>query len=228
MEVGVFDAIKKGISLSLKSKTILGLIALNWGVMMILVFLGDKIINEKLASFIFLFIAIFISLAIAKVAYENLMGRKISIPQSLIAVLKKLPYIIPAMILYSVMIGLGMIALIIPGIYLAVKYFFYDYTILLDNQGIKGSFEKSGEIIEGNMLKLFFLSFFLSFVIWGSSYLLGMIETDYHFINLLLRLSLGLMTGISVVIYTAFYFQLVKQEKEAKEKAKEAKITPIN
>ena len=228
MKIEVFDAIKKGINLSLKSKTILGLIALNWGFIIILVFLGDKIINEKLASLISLFIGIFISLAIVKVAYENLMGRKISIPQALIAVAKKLPYIILAMILYFVIIGLGMIALIIPGIYLAVKYYFYSYNILLGNQGIKGSFKKSGEIIKGNMLKLFSLIVLLIFVILASTHLINIAEIESLIINLIFSFILFLMNGISAVIFTVFYFQLIKKEENTKKGVVEAEITPIN
>ena len=193
-----------------------------------MVFLEDKIINEKLASLISLFIGIFISLAIVKVAYENLMGRKISIPQALIAVAKKLPYIILAMILYFVIIGLGMIALIIPGIYLAVKYYFYSYNILLGNQGIKGSFEKSGEIIKGNMLKLFSLIVLLIFIILASTHLINIAEIESPIINLIFSFILFLMNGISAAIFTIFYFQLIKKEENTKKGVVEAEITPIN
>lgn len=60
-----------------------------------------------------------------------------------------------AMILYGVLVMLGTILLIIPGIYLALKYMYVPFLIIDKNMGIKEAFTKSGEITKGYKWHLF-------------------------------------------------------------------------
>jgi len=71
---------------------------------------------------------------------------------------KFIPYIL-ATILYSLMIGLGFIFFIIPGIYLALKYQFYTYCIIDKNMGPIEALKASGKITKNQEWRLLGLAF---------------------------------------------------------------------
>lgn len=60
-----------------------------------------------------------------------------------------------ATILYMFMVFVGFILLIIPGIYLAIRYQFYSFLIVDKNMGIMDSFKKSSAMTEGIKWNLF-------------------------------------------------------------------------
>lgn len=57
-------------------------------------------------------------------------------------------YIVGA-ILYGIMVGIGFLLLIVPGIYLALRYGFFWYAIVDGRKGIVESFKESARITEG-------------------------------------------------------------------------------
>ena len=52
-------------------------------------------------------------------------------------------------IVYGIMVGIGLVFLIVPGIYLAVKYQFYDYLIVDKGMGPIEAIKRSGVLTEG-------------------------------------------------------------------------------
>lgn len=69
-----------------------------------------------------------------------------------------------ATLLYSLIVLLGFILLIIPGVYLSIKYGFYPYLIVDKNMGVFESFSKSGEIAKGNIWNLFVFGLLLMLI----------------------------------------------------------------
>ena len=63
-------------------------------------------------------------------------------------------------IVYGIMVAIGFVFLIAPGIYLAVKYQFYDYLIIDKGMGPKDAIKRSGVLTEGvkRNLVLFWLA----------------------------------------------------------------------
>lgn len=57
-------------------------------------------------------------------------------------------YIVGAL-LYGIMVGIGFLLLIVPGIYLALRYGFFWYAIVDGRKGIVESFKESARITEG-------------------------------------------------------------------------------
>lgn len=60
--------------------------------------------------------------------------------------------------LYSLIILLGFVFFIIPGIYLAIRLFFYDYAIVDKNSSVIGSLKESWQITQGVTGHLFIFS----------------------------------------------------------------------
>ena len=63
-----------------------------------------------------------------------------------------------AYILYTIMIFIGIILLIVPGIYLAIKYQFFQFLIVEKNMDVIEAFKESGRITDGSKWNLFFLA----------------------------------------------------------------------
>lgn len=56
---------------------------------------------------------------------------------------------------FVLLVVLGLMLFIIPGVVLALKFQFYDYFIIDKNAGIMESIERSGKITEGGLMDLF-------------------------------------------------------------------------
>jgi len=68
-------------------------------------------------------------------------------------------------ILYGLLVLVGLILCVIPGIYFAIKYHFYGYLIVDQDMGVMDSLKKSGDITRGawwDLLLLFILFWLIS------------------------------------------------------------------
>ena len=78
-----------------------------------------------------------------------------------------------AYIIYMIMVGVGMIFLILPGIYLALKYQ-YVFPLIIDKKmSAFDAIKKSGELTQGNIFNLFGLAVLLFLVILAGLLALG-------------------------------------------------------
>ncbi len=118
---------------------------------------------------------IFISLSIEALKEEKI---PISI-EKLVDYLKKnldvlLIYII-ASFLYTVAVGIGLVLLIVPGIFLAVKLYFYPFEIILKKpDDLFESFKKSYEITKGNFFPLLILGIIIGIIMGISAIPMGL------------------------------------------------------
>jgi uncharacterized membrane protein len=103
---------------------------------------------------IFTIIGIFVSIGIVKIIL-NLVDKK---PLAYDELWKNSRYFwryLGASILYGLIVAVGFILLIIPGVYLAIRYQFVTYLIIDKNMGIKEAFTKSSEMTKGIKWNLF-------------------------------------------------------------------------
>ena len=76
------------------------------------------------------------------------------------AYLQNIPKIINmclASILYEIVVGIGLMFLIIPGIYLRIRLLFYKQFIVDENAGIVDSLKKSWQLTQGKAMSVFLL-----------------------------------------------------------------------
>jgi uncharacterized membrane protein len=109
--------------------------------------------------------------------------------------------LIGASILYNLAVMLGLILLIIPGIYLALRFSMASYIIADTNAGIMDAFRESSRLTEGVKWNLI-----LAFIVMGLIMLLGV-----------LALFVGLIVAVPVVLIatTHIYVQLKKSAGKA-------------
>lgn len=58
---------------------------------------------------------------------------------------------------YLLVVVLGLILLVVPGIYFAIRFWFYDYFIVDKKAGVIESFKRSWRLTQGNVWNLFLL-----------------------------------------------------------------------
>ncbi len=85
-----------------------------------------------------------------------------------------------AFIGYVIMVMIGLILLIVPGILIFIRYLFAPLAIIAEGVGIRAAFAWSAEITHGYKLKLLFLYLGWGVLYWGVAVLLGIIATGFN------------------------------------------------
>jgi uncharacterized membrane protein len=76
-------------------------------------------------------------------------------------------------LLYNLLVAIGMILLILPGIYFAVKYAFWPQLLVDQNTGILQTLRMSGEITQDSKWHLFSFFLILCLINWLGSMFFG-------------------------------------------------------
>lgn len=134
----------------------------------ILLFYPLTILYGVSISIIEILMTVFFTGVIIRMAYETKIRRKTSFSKTLDFVAKKYLTLLIAGIINFCIVVAGLIAFILPGIYLGIRLFFYDFSILIDNQKAVSSLKKSWKITRKNFWSLFVLTlilFLISFLL---------------------------------------------------------------
>ncbi len=116
---------------------------------------------------VIILIAIYLDSVTVRLAYT-----KSSVLRAFGFALKKYIFVLVATLIYALIVALGTLALIVPGIYLAVRLYYFIDAILIDEKGIIESLRTSWRIAKGNwwatfliLLILGIFSFFINMLI---------------------------------------------------------------
>ena len=123
-----------------------------------------------------------------------------------------LKYIV-ANLLYNILVVVGLIALIVPGIIFAIRLEFYGFFIVDEKCGIIESFSRSWELTQGIANKLFLFNIIATIIIGIGALLLG----------------IGLLVAVPVVMLamTFIYRKIKKQEEEREGNRGNSVVSPI-
>lgn len=102
-------------------------------------------------------VSVFLALGATRIALNVVSGREFSIGM-LFGGGKKLLPAFGAGILYMLMVIVGLLLLIVPGVYLAIRYGQYLHAMVDRDLGVMESFRYSSSITTGNRLNLFLLA----------------------------------------------------------------------
>lgn len=149
-------------------------------------------------------ISIFLTGVIIRMVYDAKIKK--SFFESARIAIFKYPLLLIASIIYLFIVGFGFFALIIPGIFLFVKFLYYQYAILLDNEGIINSLKKSWKITDGNWFSTFLIMLFFFAIFFISAILSLILGVFVDFITTLVVLP-WLMSSL-----TFAYLQLTDRE----------------
>lgn len=130
--------------------------------------------------------------------YDAVRRKKISLGKSFETVLNKfVPVILATLLMVTLTIG-GFVLLVIPGVFLLVKLFFYEFAILIDNAGVKDSLKKSWRITKGSWWNIFAL-----LLLMGVTYIsLAVFDVTVSF---LLPMASVVLSPVLFSLITAWY-----------------------
>ncbi len=100
------------------------------------------------------FVSVLISMGLIRIALKIVDGKPVEVADLFQRVDLALPYIV-ASFLVGIMVAIGFVFLIIPGIYLAITFGFYGYNIVDKEHGIMESIEQSAAITRTQKWDLF-------------------------------------------------------------------------
>ena len=172
--------------------------------------------TSGLTSFIAVFLGILATAAITKAVADQYLGRAPSIADSLAFARGRWGTLLRMIFLQGFIIILGLIALIIPGIYLFVAFAVAGPVLILEGLGARDSLRRSRKLVDGRwwpVLGVLILSGILSFIFSGlgglfiSPVLGGVTTVNTHILvssigqMIIQILAAPLSAAITVVLY---------------------------
>lgn len=160
MKIKILEALKNGIGIPIKNPIIFvpavigAILALTihlipepstYSISSLMAYLSAVL----LWTLVFIAIFIFLNNMIIRMVYDATQ-KKLSLSNAFKTAAIKYPYVFLSTVLYSIIVGVGSIFLIVPGIFFAIALFYYECAILIDNKGIIDSLKYSWDIIKNN------------------------------------------------------------------------------
>ncbi|MEN4044465.1 MAG: hypothetical protein PQ971_06525 [Methanobacterium sp.] len=153
-------------------------------------------------------IGLFLYGMVIRMVYVANKEEMISLFEEAKVVAGKYIFLLIASILVSLITLLGLIAIIIPGVFLSIKLIYFSYAMLIDDEDVIGSLKKSWEIIKGNWWRTFGLLMVFSIV---TGILSGTIAMAFPVpIALVIDYIAFMVWGWMYSAFTIAYLQLTK------------------
>lgn len=116
----------------------------------------DVPVLSGLLSLVLWVVSMLVSLGLIKITLKIIDNKKTEIVDLFNGYPQLLNFVV-ASIIYSIIVVVGLILLIVPGIIFSIKYHFYSYLIVDRNMGPLEALKKSGDITKGSKWQLFLL-----------------------------------------------------------------------
>jgi hypothetical protein len=220
MKLSICLAAKQGLEAILKSQAILA--AAVFYALLSCVFIYFTAYRANLAgalpehfwqyTVLYALAAWFFGMIITKMVYDFAERNNVSLPEAIRLSARKFIFIIAAAILFLLAVMLGFIALVVPGIFLWIKFVFVSYFILLHDERIIAAFKRSWEITKGQWWRVAGLSlvFIMPMVV------LYIISTLVSYVSVPTALALDFLSSLvgawMIAAFTMAYIYLVGQK----------------
>lgn len=124
-------------------------------------------------------------------------------------------HLLATTVIFWIAVGLGFLALIVPGLILALMFCLVDPVLMVENVGVLQSFSRSSKLMSGRWLKTFALSLIVGivflFVIFIGS-LVGAAFRNFGWIAI--SITEALIMPLSSIAITVHYYSMLAREKE--------------
>lgn len=117
----------------------------------------DNVMAELLTSVVSALVSSVLEMGVIVVTLKFYDGERAEF-SDLFSQIHKVFYYLVASIIYGVMVLIGLVFLIVPGVYLGVRFYFYGFFVVEEDCGPIEALARSSEITQGNIMNLF---------IWG-------------------------------------------------------------
>jgi len=144
----------------------------------------------------------------------------ISLKESFKIVIRKLPALLGASFISGLLIAIGFMLLIVPGIIFSIIFFLFAPAIIIENSGVFASLKRSRKLVAKRWIKTFGLLLFLAILIGLASFISGRIQAFLGLsINQLSFLISSIISALVAPIYfitmTIYYYCMIAKESTA-------------
>jgi hypothetical protein len=157
---------------------------------------GVVMIISLAVTVIYLFICgPLLSASITYAVSKEYLGQRATVRESIRIAFSKLLPVMWTGLLAGILIMLGFICLIIPGILLAFRYYLAQQVVVLEHESGSRALKRSGELMKGS----YGIAFVLGFVIWTASALMGGIAAAIPILIVSQLITIILQTAATVL-----------------------------
>src|SRR5947209_14598151 len=140
------------------------------------------------------------------------LGRNITIPKAYSTVaVSTFAYLVVAMIIYYIAVGIGFVLIILPGIYLLVRFLFVPQAIVVERAEIFQAFSRSSELVQGNWWRIFGYGFVLLLLLFLLEVALGAAFGYGVVVSFLIEV---FVLPFALAVLTLLYFDLRREKGE--------------
>lgn len=111
-------------------------------------------------------------------------------------------------IIYSLIVLVGTIALIIPGLYLAARYSFVEFEAVLNNKSPLFALEKSWRDTKGITMKLIKISMLLGIINFILNFVIGYIGEVYPVLEVATGILTSILSPVLLIFGSIVYFRV--------------------
>ena len=149
--------------------------------------------------------------ATIEIVATRYMGESITPADALRAVWNRIGTVLAVSFAYGLVVGLGTVLLIIPGIYFATKYFASMAAAVIEGHGMSRAMERSAELTVGSKMRVLgiFLIVLLIYIVLAA--VVGVViesVTTPPVAALVVRLMMALTNPLGFILVTLLYFDL--------------------
>ena len=118
------------------------------------------------------------SAALARMAAGAIMGENVDVDQTIREVLPRVPAVIGSTVLKYVMFMIGLVLLVVPGLYVVTRYFATTQAVVLEQKGVVAAFSRSSVLSNGikrHVFNTLMLMWIIYFVVSFAATMLAMV-----------------------------------------------------
>lgn len=148
-----------------------------------------------------------------KVASDVLDSRRIDLSETLNFTLSRLPSLLGPGIITGILIVVGLICLVVPGIILAIMFSLVVPVIVIEQAGALESLSRSRKLVRGRWLRTFGLLLLIFIIILVAGLIFSAISSVFGPADWILSSVLGaLVSPILPIAVTLYYYSMVARE----------------
>ena len=138
--------------------------------------------------------------------HQNLTQQGVTVADSMQKATERLSQLVLATVLYYVLFFVGLLCLIVPGVYLAFRLSFVYYAVVIENRSATDALARSWMLTKGYWWQIFWSLTALFFPLGVVSGVVGAFAGDNLFFSSFIGGLLGMLTGPIIFVYYVFVF----------------------
>ena len=184
---------------------------LNW----LSTYLGGLLIRAFALGILSWIVGTIASGVVVKCASDSIKKGAVNLGNAFSSVLTKLPLLLVAGLIYVILVGVGFIALIIPGIILAIMFSLNVPAIMIENAGAFGSLSRSRKLVSGRWLKTFTLLLIIMLIVGLMSFIGSLMTAPFGIFRWLASSIISaLVEPILPISLAVYYYSMFGREQQ--------------